>query len=78
MMRGIRHLVVVYGAVAGLLLAGAVTASMEVAHADTTLTSCLGAADTATPYKCALSGTVTVWLEPLPASLVKPSGGPMT
>jgi len=59
MMRGIRHLVVVYGAVAGLLLAGAVTASMEVAHADTTLTSCLGAADTATPYKCALSGTVS-------------------
>ena len=38
-MRGIRRLVV-YGAVTGLLTAGAVTASMEVAHADTPFGSC--------------------------------------
>jgi len=56
-MRGIRRLVV-YGAVTGLLAAGAVSASLEVAHADTQVTSCLGAGDSATPYKCTLAGTV--------------------
>jgi hypothetical protein len=58
MMRGIRRLVVVYGAVAGLLTAGAVTASMEVAHADTALTGCFAVASSKVPYECTMQGTI--------------------
>jgi hypothetical protein len=58
MMRGIRRLVVCT-AVSGLLAAGAITASMEVAHADTRVATCFGAADTATPYQCTLQGTIS-------------------
>ena len=58
MMRGIRRLVVIYGALAGLLAAGAVTASMEVAaHADTTLTGCFATASN--NYDCTMQGNVT-------------------
>jgi hypothetical protein len=58
-MRGTRRLVV-YGAVTGLLAAGAVSATMAVvARADTTVTSCLGAGDSATPYQCTLAGTIS-------------------
>jgi Ricin-type beta-trefoil lectin domain len=57
MMRGIRRLVVCT-AVSGLIAAGAVTVSMEVAHADGTVTSCIGAADSTVPYQCTLTGTV--------------------
>jgi hypothetical protein len=42
----------------GLLAAGAVSASMEVAHADTTAASCFGASDSTTPWKCTLTGTI--------------------
>ena len=55
MMRGIRRLVV-YTAVSGLLAAGAVSASMEVAHADTVVGHCIGATDTS--FKCTVSATV--------------------
>ena len=44
MMRGIRRLVV-YTAATGLLTAGAVSASMEVAHANTVLGHCSGDSD---------------------------------
>ena len=58
MMRGIRRLVV-YTAVSGLLAAGAVSASMEVAHADTPVGNCIGASDsTPTAFKCTVSATV--------------------
>jgi Ricin-type beta-trefoil lectin domain len=56
MMRGIRRLVV-YGAVTGLLAAGAVSASMEVAHADTEAPFCLGVSDNS--YKCTMSATIS-------------------
>jgi hypothetical protein len=56
-MRGIRRLVV-YAAATSLLGAGAVSASLEVAHADTPVTSCLGAGDSGTPYECTLVGTI--------------------
>ena len=55
MMRGIRRLVVCT-AVTGLLAAGAVGASMEVAHADTVVGHCIGATDTS--FKCTVSATV--------------------
>ena len=55
MMRGIRRLVV-YTAVTGLLAAGAVSATMEVAHADTVVGHCIGATDTS--FKCTVSATV--------------------
>jgi len=59
MMRGIRRLVVCT-AVSGLIAAGAVTVSMEVAHADTVVGTCIGASDsTPTAFKCNLSGTVS-------------------
>ena len=54
-MRGIRRLVV-YGAVTGLLAAGAVSASMGVAHAGTEVAYCLGASDNS--YKCTVSATI--------------------
>ena len=58
MMRGIRRLVVCT-AVSGLLAAGAIGASMQAAHADGTVTTCLAAGDTNTPYKCVLQGSVS-------------------
>jgi Ricin-type beta-trefoil lectin domain len=65
MMRGIRR-VVVYAAVTGLLAAGAVGASIELAHADTPVTSCAGfQSETATAYKCTVStGTATTISDP--------------
>jgi hypothetical protein len=59
-MRGIRHLAVCTAAT-GLLAAGAFVAnmSMDVAHADTTLTTCLGTSDGSTAYGCTLSGTIS-------------------
>ena len=60
MMRGIRRLVV-YTAVSGLIAAGAVTASMQVAHADTVVGRCIGAADsTPTHFQCNLSGNISM------------------
>jgi hypothetical protein len=56
MMRGIRRLVVC-AAAAGLLAAGAVTASMEVAHAQSEVAYCLGASDNS--YDCTMSATIT-------------------
>ena len=56
MMRGIRRLVV-YGAVTGLLAAGAVTASMEYAHAQSQVAYCLGASDNS--YNCTVTATVS-------------------
>jgi Ricin-type beta-trefoil lectin domain len=56
MMRGIRRLVV-YTAVSGLLAAGAVSATMEVAHADTPVGNCIGAQDTS--FTCTVSATVS-------------------
>jgi Ricin-type beta-trefoil lectin domain len=59
MMRGIRRLVVCAVAT-GLLTAGVVSASMEVAHADTVVSTCIGASDsTPTAFKCTLQGTVS-------------------
>jgi hypothetical protein len=58
MMRGIRRLVV-YTAVSGLLAAGAIGATMEVAHADGTVTTCIGAGDSTVPYQCTLDATVS-------------------
>jgi hypothetical protein len=55
MMRGIRHLVV-YAAAAGLLTAGAVGASLGVAHADTFAAACEG--DSANGYICNLDTTI--------------------
>jgi Ricin-type beta-trefoil lectin domain len=55
-MRGIRGLAV-FTAVIGLLTAGAVTASMEVAHADTP-DSCIGASDSTVAFQCALSANI--------------------
>ena len=57
-MRGIRRLVVCT-AVSGLLAAGAVGASMEVAHADSVVGHCIGAADsTPTAFACTVTGNV--------------------
>jgi hypothetical protein len=55
MMRGIRHLVV-YTAVSGLLAAGAVTASLGVAHADNFAAGCGG--NSANGYICNLDTVV--------------------
>jgi hypothetical protein len=55
-MRGIRRLLV-YGAVTGLLAAGAVSASMEVAHADSEVAYCIGASDNS--YKCTVTATIS-------------------
>ena len=55
MMRGIRRLVA-YTAVAGLLVAGAVGTSLEVAHADTLAVSC--EANVANGYHCPLDATI--------------------
>jgi Ricin-type beta-trefoil lectin domain len=58
MMRGIRRLVVCT-AVTGLLAAGAVSASIEVAHAATVVSTCIGASDsTPTAFKCTVSATI--------------------
>jgi hypothetical protein len=54
-MRGIRRLVA-YTAVAGLLVAGAVGTSLEVAHADTLAVSC--EANVANGYHCPLDATI--------------------
>ena len=59
MMRGRIRRLIVCGAVSGLLAAGAVGISMEIAHADSTLTSCIGAADSSTAFQCTPSGTVS-------------------
>jgi Ricin-type beta-trefoil lectin domain len=56
MMRGIRRLVA-YTAVAGLLVTGMVSASLEAAHADTPLTVCNGAPGDS--FNCTLDGTVS-------------------
>ena len=56
-MRGIRRLAVCT-AVIGLLTAGAVGASMEIAHADGTVARCFGAGDTTVPYECVLKSSV--------------------
>jgi hypothetical protein len=56
MMRGIRRLVVCT-AVTGLLAAGAVTASMEYAHAQSEVDYCLGASDNS--YNCTVTATVS-------------------
>ena len=55
-MPGIRRLVV-YGAVTGLLTAGAVTASMQVAHADTPFGSCTGDGGNPAPWDCTINVT---------------------
>ena len=55
MMRGIRRLVV-YAAAAGLLAAGAVSANLEVAHADNFAAACGG--NSANGYLCNLDTTV--------------------
>jgi hypothetical protein len=55
MMRGVRRLVVC-AAVAGLLTAGVVSASLEAAHADTLAASCEG--DSANSYICPLDATI--------------------
>ena len=57
MMRGIRRLVVCT-AVTGLLAAGAVSATMEVAHADTVVSTCIGASDSTTAFECSVSGNI--------------------
>ena len=61
MMRGIRRLAVLTAAT-GLLTAGIVSASMEVAHADGTVDTCIGASDTS--YDCTVQATV-----PSPATI---------
>jgi hypothetical protein len=58
MMRGIRRLAVGL-AVASLLTGGALSASMDVAHADTTADSCFGASDTSPAFQCTLSATIS-------------------
>jgi Ricin-type beta-trefoil lectin domain len=55
MMRGVRRLVV-YTAVAGLLAAGAVSTTLEAAHADTTVTTCAGEPENS--FICNLDATV--------------------
>ncbi len=57
MMRGIRRLVVC-AAATGLLTAGIVSASMEVAHADGTVDTCIGASDSSPAYECTVSATI--------------------
>jgi hypothetical protein len=57
MMRGIRRLVV-YTAVSGLIAAGAVTASMEVAHADTVVQTCIGASDRTPKFECDMQANI--------------------
>ena len=57
MMRGIRRLVV-YTAVSGLLAAGAVGASMEIAHADSVVGHCIGARQQPTAFTCTVTGNV--------------------
>jgi ricin-type beta-trefoil lectin protein len=55
-MRGIRRLVVCT-VVSGLLAAGAIGGTIEIAHADGTVGPCFGASDsTPTAYSCTLSG----------------------
>jgi Ricin-type beta-trefoil lectin domain len=55
MMRGIRRLVVCTAAT-GLLTAGLISASMEAAHADGVVATCIGASDsTPTAFDCTLS-----------------------
>jgi Ricin-type beta-trefoil lectin domain len=56
MIRGIRRLVA-YAAVTGLLVAGAVSASLDVAHADTVATTC--EANSANGFHCPLDATIT-------------------
>jgi hypothetical protein len=56
MMRGIRRLAA-YTAVAGLLVAGAVSTSLEVAHADTAVTVCGGNGDNG--FICNLDATIS-------------------
>ena len=56
MMRGIRRLVA-YTAVAGLLVTGMVSASLEAAHADTPVAVCNGAPGDS--FNCTLDGTVS-------------------
>jgi hypothetical protein len=55
-MRGIRRLAVCV-AVSGLLAAGAVGASTEIAHADGQVAYCLGASDNS--YDCSMSATIS-------------------
>jgi len=55
MMRGIRRLVV-FAAATGLLAAGAVSSSLEVAHADTVVTSCEGEPENS--FICNLDATI--------------------
>jgi Ricin-type beta-trefoil lectin domain len=54
-MRGIRRLVVCT-VVSGLLAAGAIGGTIEIAHADGSVGPCIGASDSSTPYNCTLSG----------------------
>jgi Ricin-type beta-trefoil lectin domain len=56
MMRGIRRLVV-YGAVTGLLAAGAVSASLETAHADQ-VGQCTGDGGNTVAWECTINETV--------------------
>jgi hypothetical protein len=65
-MRGRIRRLVVCGAVTGLLAAGAAGATMELAHADTPVTSCDGfQSATSTAYKCTLStGSATAISDP--------------
>jgi Ricin-type beta-trefoil lectin domain len=66
MMRGRIRRLVVCGAVAGLLAAGAAGVSMDLARADTPITSCDGFQNaTATQYKCTVAtGTATSISDP--------------
>jgi Ricin-type beta-trefoil lectin domain len=66
MMRGRIRRLVVCGAVTGLLAAGAAGATMELAHADTPVTSCDGfQSATGTAYKCTVAtGTATSISDP--------------
>jgi Ricin-type beta-trefoil lectin domain len=66
MMRGRIRRLVVCGAVAGLLAAGAAGVSMDLAHADTPVTSCDGFQNaTATDYACTVAtGTATSISDP--------------
>src|SRR5271156_5221059 len=57
MMRGRIRRLVVCAAVTGLLAAGAVTASMEYAHAQSEVDYCLGASDNS--YNCTVTATVS-------------------
>jgi hypothetical protein len=55
MMRGIRRLVVCT-VVSGLLAAGAIGATTEIAHADGSIDQCIGASDSSPAYTCTLTG----------------------